>query len=134
MCYFFSNSYPNLPVKKCGHQEHVIFFLVKFLQSCVRDIFIFLRIISRHFHPFLQQAATLACSFQSIWRSCCEQSEVTQFLFIPFSRAEQHGVEFGCTGQSSPHDYIIHILDHGILLLMQMLELYTKCSLNGISS
>lgn len=89
-----------------------------------RDIFILFRIISGHFHPLLQQAAFLACSFleHMVTLLCTEWNHTTNLYNFRKSRTfiygKQHGVRFRvhCIGYFSLHNYIICILKHGLLL------------------
>lgn len=81
--------------------------------SYVRDIFILFRIISGHFHPLLQQAASLACSVLEHMAAllCTEWNHSFKILGIAEASyvAEQHGVRFGvhCIEYVSLHNYTI---------------------------
>lgn len=69
-------------------------------RSYVRDIFILFRIISGHFHPLLQQAASLACSVLEHMAAllCTERNHSFNMLGIAEASrvAEQPGGRLGC--------------------------------------
>lgn len=111
-------------LKICAKVDSSAFWSMK-KWSYVRDIFILFRIISGHFHPFLQQAASLACSFLEHMAAllCTEWNHTIKFYDFRKSRTSIYGrtqnsmvLGLGCIVYFSLHNYIIYILNHGLLL------------------